>query len=131
MIEERFLRNAIQIRRTYLKLINNLELYKSSAISIEKKLQQTLQNLSSVEGEYIEKKIDDKTSMDRILKILDEIEGEGRRLESLVNPINEEIEKLAKEEQELYRQITQHHYNLSEEQIIFAVRDRLLKEGLS
>lgn len=131
MIEERFLKTAIQIRRTYLKLINNLELYKSAAISIQKKLNETLDRINKVENEYIDRKIEDKQILNEVLNILDDLEREGKRLENLINPINEEIEKLAKDEQELYRQITQHHYNLSEDEIIFQVKDRLIKEGLS
>jgi hypothetical protein len=41
------------------------------------------------------------------------------------------IEKLAKEEQELFRQIVERHSNLSQDQIVSIVRDRLIKEGLS
>ena len=44
---------------------------------------------------------------------------------------NVEIEKLGREEQELYRQIVEHHPELTEDQIVKSVRDRLLKEGLS
>jgi hypothetical protein len=56
---------------------------------------------------------------------------EGKKLETLIDPINVEIEKLGREEQELYRQIVEHHPELTEDQIVNFVRDRLLKEGLS
>jgi hypothetical protein len=41
------------------------------------------------------------------------------------------MEKLAKEEMELYRQIVDSHPNLTEDQIVEKVQDRLIKEGLS
>ena len=66
-----------------------------------------------------------------MLEILEEVDSEGKRLEDLVDPLNKEIEKLALEEQELYRQIVEHHPELTEDQIVNFVRDRLLKEGLS
>ncbi len=131
MIDERYLRVAVQIRRTYLKLINNLELYKSVATSITKKLEETIDKISEIENDYIDKKLDDKKSMENALKVINDVESEGKRLEGLINPINDEIEKLLKEEQELYKQIVNNHRELTEDQIVSIVRDRLIKEGLS
>ena len=131
MIDERYLRVAVQIRRTYLKLINNMELYKTVASSISKKLEETIDKISEIENDYVDKKIDDKKSMDQALKVINEIEEEGKRLEGLISPINDEIEKLLKEEQELYKQIVNNHRELTEQQIVNIVRDRLIKEGLS
>lgn len=131
MIDERYLRVAVQIRRTYLKLINNMELYKTVASSISKKLEETVDKISEIENDYVDKKIDDKKSMDQALKVINEIEEEGKRLEGLISPINDEIEKLLKEEQELYKQIVNNHRELTEQQIVNIVRDRLIKEGLS
>ena len=131
MIDERYLRVAVHIRRTYLKLINNLELYKTVATSITKKLEETLEKISDIENDYIDRKLDDKKSMEHALKVIGDVESEGKRLEGLISPINDEIEKLLKEEQELYKQIVSHHRELTEDQIVSIVRDRLIKEGLS
>jgi len=65
------------------------------------------------------------------MKVLNDIEDEGHSLENLVDPLNSDIEKLALEEQELYRLIKQKHNNLTDEQIIESVKDRLIKENLS
>lgn len=132
MIEERYLQMAINIRRTYLKLINNLELYKVRTSQISNKLEDTLTELNSIQNELdSNKKTNEKDIVNKILKVLDNIEDEGKRLENLVDPINTEIERLSKEEMELYRQIVEHHPNLSEDQIVSVVGDRLVKEGLS
>ena len=48
----------------------------------------------------------------------------------VLDPLNKQIEKLAKEEQELYEQIKMAHPNLSDEQIVTSVRNRLIQEGL-
>jgi hypothetical protein len=45
------------------------------------------------------------------MKILDDVDDEGKSLENLVSPLNS-IEKLALEEQELYRQIKERHHGL-------------------
>lgn len=135
MVDEKYLKMAINIRRTYLKLINNLDLYKNKATQVSEKLEETVNKLDNIKKE-VDRKTAEKISVNeqevfnKLLKILNEVEEEGKRLEDLVNPINLEIEKLAKEEQELFRQIVEHSPNLTEDQIVNSVRDRLLKEGL-
>ena len=131
MIDEKYLRVAINIRRTYLKLINNLDLYKKIADSISQNLTETVKDIEDIEKDYIDKKINDEQSLQKALSILSSVEKEGKRLEQAIDPINIEIEKLAKEEQELFRQIVERHSNLSQDQIVSIVRDRLIKEGLS
>ena len=133
MIEEKYLKMSISIRRTYLKLINNLDLYHNRALKVSSNLEETLAKLDDIqEGlDSKDKKTSGKETLDKILNILQEVEDEGKKLESLIDPINKEIEKLGREEQELYRQIVEHHPELTEDQIVNSVRDRLLKEGLS
>lgn len=131
MIDEKYLRVAINIRKTYLKLINNLDLYKKMSNSILEKLKGTIKDIEEIEKEYHDKKITDEQSLQRALSILDSVEREGKRLEESIDPINVEIEKLAKEEQELFRQIVERHSDLSQDQIVWIVRERLIKEGLS
>ena len=129
---------SISIRRTYLKLINNLDLYHNRALKVSSNLEETLakldtiqEGLDSKDKETSSKETSSKETLDKILNILQEVEDEGKKLETLIDPINLEIEKLGREEQELYRQIVEHHSELTEDQIVNFVRDRLLKEGLS
>jgi predicted nucleic acid-binding Zn-ribbon protein len=133
MIEEKYLKMAISIRRTYLKLINNLDLYHNRALKVSSNLEETIVKLDTIqEGlDSKDKKPSSKETLDKLLDILQEVEDEGKKLETLIDPINTEIEKLGREEQELYRQIVEHHPELTEDQIVNFVRDRLLKEGLS
>jgi predicted nucleic acid-binding Zn-ribbon protein len=132
MINEKYLKMAISIRRTYLKLINNLDLYHSRVLKVSSNLEETLSELNSIQSNLeSDKKPDSKETLDKLLEILQDVEDEGKKLETLINPINKEIEKLGKEEKELYRQIVEHHPEMSEDQIVNSVRDRLLKEGLS
>lgn len=135
MVDERFLQRAIIIRRTYFKLINSLDLYKSRALQVSTRLDDTLKKLenfkSEIDSTTAKTNISEKDIFQKLLKIIDEVEEEGQRLEKLIDPINQDMEKLAKEEQELYRQIVEFHPNLTEDQIVNSVRDRLIKEGLS
>jgi predicted phage-related endonuclease len=137
MVDEKYLQMAINIRRTYLKLSNNLDLYSSRALQISDRLEETIKKLEGFNKEIEEnsKSKSTKTSQvevfERLLKMIDEVEEEGKRLENLVSPVNIEIEKLAKEEMELYKQIVDNHPKLTEDQIVESVKDRLIKEGLS
>ena len=136
MIDEIYLQNAVRIRRTYLKLSNNMDLYQNKAQAVSDKLETTISKIDELQSKIEESKRDKNDKKDsnffltELVKILNEVEEEGKALESSVDPLNKEIEKLALEEQELYRQIKEKHFNLTDEQIISSVQDRLIKENL-
>jgi hypothetical protein len=137
MIDEKYLQKAISIRRTYLKLINNMDLYRARALQVSERLDGTLKKIDDYQNELAENSKNKNSTLSeteifqKLLKIIDEVDEEGKRLEKLIDPINLEIEKLSKEEMQLYRQILDGHPNLTEEQIVEKVQDRLIKEGLS
>ena len=133
MIEERFLTAAVNIRKTYLKLTSNLDLYKDKAEGTLKALETAYEQVRSIDKKLKEAKKNKQTIepvTDDLLKIISDIEEEGNRIEKFVEPLNKEIESLAIEEQELYRNICEAHKDLSEEQIVDIVRKRLIKENL-
>jgi len=135
MIDEVFLQNAVRIRRTYLKMTNNMDLYQNKAKEIVGRLDETLAKIDDLQKAAEESKknsgIGSQSLLNELLNVLNDIDIEGKSLEDLVNPLNQEIEKLALEEQELYRQIKEKHYDLTDEQIIKSVKDRLIRENLS
>lgn len=133
MIEERFLIAAINIRKTYLKLTSNLDLYMNKAEGTLKALESAYEEVVKIDKRLKEAKKSKKTIepvTEDLLKIISDIEEEGNRIEKFAEPLNKEIESLAIEEQELYRNICEAHNNLSEEQIVDIVRKRLIKENL-
>lgn len=131
MIDEIFLKSAVNIRREYLKVSNNMEFYHNKAKEVVSKLEETLKKLDDLQKKVTEdKSVSNESAITAIMTILKDVEDEGQRLEKLVDPMNKEIEKLSKEEHELYRQIKEKHTDLTDEQIIQSVQDRLLKEGL-
>ena len=134
MVDEVFLQNAVRIRRTYLKMTNNMDFYQKKAKEIVDRLDETLIKIDNLQKTAEDSKknsgIGGQSLLNELLNILNDIDIEGKSLEDLVNPLNQDIEKLALEEQELYRQIKQKHYDLTDEQIIQSVKDRLIKENL-
>ncbi len=135
MVDEVFLQNAVRIRRTYLKLTNNMDFYQKKAKDILGRLDETLERVDKLQKVAEDSKknsgVGSQALLNDLLNILSDIDIEGKSLEDLVNPLNQEIEKLALEEQELYRQIKEKHYDLTDEQIIESVKNRLIKENLS
>jgi phage shock protein A len=113
-----------------------MELYQRKAQEVSSKLDETILRIEEIEREAKESK---KSSnghnteyfLNELMKALQDVDDEGKSLESLVDPLNQEIEKLALEEQELFRKIKEKHFDLSEDQIYDSVRDRLIKENLS
>ena len=51
MVDEVFLQNAVRIRRTYLKLSNNMDLYQKKAQQVSNKLDETLVKIEKIEKE--------------------------------------------------------------------------------
>ena len=135
MVDEVFLQNAVRIRRTYLKLTNNMDFYQKKAKDILGRLDETLERIDNLQKVAEESKknsgVGSQNLLNDLLGILNDIDIEGKSLEDLVSPLNQEIEKLGLEEQELYRQIKEKHYDLTDEQIIESVKNRLIKENLS
>lgn len=131
MIDEVFLKSAVNIRRQYLKISNNMEFYHNRAKDVVSKLETTLQDLENLQKNYsVDKSVSNESAISKLMDILKDVESEGERLEKLVDPMNQEMEKLSKEEHELYRQIKEKHVDLTDDEIVKSVQDRLIREGL-
>ena len=130
MIDEKFLIAAVNIKKNYLRLTSNIDFYKIRTEKTLEVLDSSLKELEKIR-EDLNDKNKDIDSINSVLSVFDKIEEEGNKIEKFVEPLNKEIEKLAIEEQELYRVIVEKHPGLSENQIVESVRKRLEKEHLS
>ena len=135
MIREDFLLRAVRIRKNYLSLTSDLDTYLSKVESVSNRLEKTVNEISEIEKKHKNTegrndKYQSEKTLKELLQVIDTIENEGKKLESIINPLNKEIEKLSKEEVELYKLIKQNHNNLTEDQIVESVKSRLIKEGL-
>lgn len=132
MIDESFIKAAIKIRRQYLKLTNNLNFYKRKAEDVISNLQDIVDKIEKIQKEAeTQKNTNNDAIVVQLTKILTDIEAEGRVVESLIDPLNQEIEKLGLEEQELWRNIKSKYPNNSDDEIVEYVRKRLIEENLS
>lgn len=135
MIEEQFLESAVQIRRTYLKLTNNLALYQKRAEEIVKVLENSINKLESLQKEINDTKagksnMTNEKAINEVLSTINNVEQEGERLNNLFEPLNKEIEKLGKEESELWSRIIEKYSDIPEDKIIDIFKSRLEREGL-
>ena len=132
MIEERFIKRAVQIRKNYLKVTQDISVYETSAKNVLNTLESTLSKLNTLQ-ESIKNKVvtnaDDASK--KVMSILLEVEKEGERLEKLIDPLNDEIEKLRVEENELYRLIKEKHPGITDKEIIEEIHNEIKKENLS
>jgi hypothetical protein len=128
MIEERFLEAAVNIRKRYLNLSNDLDLYRNKAESILTDLEKAKDDLSKIEsGNYDDENL---SGIQQIVDIITNLEESQNGLERFLEPINKNIEKLLIEEKDLYDKICKKHSNYTEDQIVHFVKNRLEKENL-
>ena len=135
MINEQYLQGAIRIKKTYLKLINQLDEYHKMASESMKCLTKAQADIEMIEDRLKQNrknKIPDSmdVAVNNIFKVMSDLEEEGNRIERFIDPIKKEIEKLAIEEQILYKGICEAHQDLEEDTIIYIVQARLKQEGL-
>jgi predicted nucleic acid-binding Zn-ribbon protein len=131
MIDENFVQAAIKIRRQYLKLTNNMDLYKRKSLEVVNNLDRISKDISEKQENIKNRKLNQQESLNAITEILNNIEEECRNLDDSIKPLNDEMEKLLIEEGELWRQIKEKHYNINEDEIVEYVKNRLLQENLS
>ena len=136
MIGEQYYQSCISIRKTYIKLMSEMSSYKDIAEKAAKKLESSISEIEVLKAKIKKSKgskfpeVTGTDAISKINEILNDVEGQGLALEKFVEPINKELEKLAKEEQMLYAKICEAHPNLEEQQIVESVSNRLKKEGL-
>lgn len=132
MIDENFIQAAVTIRRNYLKVTNTLGVYQKKAKESVDGLDDIIEKLERLkEKSKSNKEMTTDMAMEDIQKIIKDFEEETTRLTSVIDPLNEQLEKLAIEEEELWRSIKIKHSNLPEGDIVDYVRKRLIKENLS
>jgi predicted lipid-binding transport protein (Tim44 family) len=135
MIDEKFLLAAVNIKRKYINVVSDIDKYQERAKLTLEKLNTALKEVERIQSDLKDKdKVKNLTSdgvLEKMLYIIDDIENEGKSLESYIDPLNKEIERLAIEEEELYKVICDKHNDLTEEEIVESVKQRLIKENLS
>lgn len=132
MIQELYLIRALNIRKKYFKVTNQVSNYEKMIKDLSKMIDDTQNKLDETLVLIDAQKIDtvDKAK-DKFLKILLDLETEATSTEKYMTKIDEEVEKLRKEELELFLEMKQNYPNLTDNDIKIEVQNYLKKFNLS
>ena len=132
MIQEIFLKKAVQIRKDYLRLRSGINFYENSIKDLLKMIENKSQELNDFKEDLDKSKITDaEEAKSKLLKIIMDIENEYNSSNFQINKIDKDIEKLKQEELELFRQIRQRYPEMSDKEIKQEVQNYLEKMNLS
>jgi len=131
MIEERFIKRAVEIRKTYLKVTRDISVYETRARQVLETLESTVGKLNQIQDNIKNKVLTNADEASKkVMDVLSEVEREGERLEKIIDPLNEQIEQLRIEENELYRLIKEKHPKITDKEIIEQIHNEIKKENL-
>lgn len=129
MIHTKYLEQAHRIRKDFKSTDYELSLLKDDLISINDDIKSTLDKLTNIQDNISDYDDQDTARID-INKCLSEFEVQARRANDLYIPLNEKIEKLKKEEIDLYNKLIHEYSHLSENDIVSEVQNYLIKKGI-
>lgn len=115
MINEIFLKKALNIRKDYLDVVNNINRYEEFAKNLLKNISSKSDDLQELQEKINAGKVKsiDKAK-DELMTIIIGLEDEGNQIEGMVDSMNKKIEKLKEDETSLYRDIKQSYQDLSD-----------------
>ena len=130
MINKIYIESAKNIRYEFLNLSKKLDTYQKELTNLFSYLEGVsveLQEISKNEVSKIRSKADATNVTDHIIKKMNEIEAEEKKLIRLITPINDRIDKLRDEEKYLYNQIKEKYPLMTEDEIKKEIQSHLEK----
>jgi chromosome segregation ATPase len=130
MIDEQFIESAKQIRREYLLLVNTLNKYEDDIKGLGNFLLEKVSDLTKYNDDLV-KKIKSKEEVSMVttylLKEIENIETEERKIYSKVEEINRKMEKLKNEQNILQVMIKERHPQINDIEIKNYIQSQLEK----
>jgi chromosome segregation ATPase len=117
MIDKQFIESARNIRYEFLSLNKKLEVYKIDLENLSKYLQNTVKELESLTSIKITSKSDLTEMSQKLIKKLEEIDLEEKKISNLVKPINDKIDRLREEENILYKALKEKYPSKTDDQL--------------
>lgn len=118
MISEFYLKKALNIRKEYLSIVSNINLFENMAKDILKIIEGKLEDLNTLQSKINEKKISNvESAKDSLLKIILDLEEESNNIEKSVNELTSRIDKLKINEKDLFIELRKNYQNLTTEEI--------------
>ena len=129
MIDTKYLEQALRIRKDFKSTDDELKLLANKVITINEDIKSTVSDLTEINdriGDYTDK----EKLIEDINKCLMGFEVQAESANKLYNPLNEKIEKLRKEENELFNELINKYPHIKERDIINVVHKYLIDNGM-
>lgn len=132
MIQEIFLKQAFNIRKEYLDIRRNIDLYEKNVKNLLTNLQSKADDLNDLKNKLDNNKINDpEHAKNELLKIMIELESDINQNDKYISNLNHKIESLKEQEQSLFRDIKQRYPEMNNSDIKKEVQDYITKLNLS
>ena len=132
MIQELYLKKAVNIKRSYIKVINDVNSYEKVAKDLASSIEDRMEDLKLLMNKIEEGKISNVESAQmEFSKVLFNLETDMNEVNARIDSLNSSIDKLKLDELNLYKEIKNHYIDLSDEEIKKEVQNYLKKQNLS
>jgi predicted nucleic acid-binding Zn-ribbon protein len=115
MIDEHFIRSAVEIRKEWVKIIRSLDNHQEQVEKAQRIIADKKADIDAFSKKDL--KLKDVQVKEFVEKIFNEIEHQAILIESRIKPLNDDIERLKKEELRLYHKIRDNYPGLTDEDI--------------
>ena len=115
MIDEHFIRSAVEIRKEWVKIIRSLDNHQEQVEKAQRIIADKKADIDAFSKKDL--KLKDVQVKEFVEKIFNEIEHQAILIESRIKPLNDDIERLKKEELRLYHKIRDNYPRLTDEDI--------------
>lgn len=125
MIDSFFIESAKRIRKDFLLVDSKLTSYQGQLRSITESILGISKKLEEIKSQVGKKPIN--VIQNDIFKELGALELEAKKIEKLVNPLNNKMEKLRKEEEDLWNKIKKKYPSIKDEDLIAEIHKHIEK----
>jgi chromosome segregation ATPase len=123
MINEIYLKRALEIRKEYLRLLNDIESYENVARDLIKSISDRKSELEDLLQKINENRVSNPDeATQKLSSIIMMVEDDMNRVDKSINQINSKMDKLKDEEVILYNEIKNTYIELSDESIIDQIK---------
>jgi len=132
MIQEIFLKRAVNIRKEYLRITRDITSYERNVRDLLDALEQKSEDLNNLKDKLDSNRINspEQAKME-LLNIIMEVEDETNKNEKYIDNLNKSIERLKEDEISLFREIKQRYPEMNDIDIKNEVQSYIKKLNLS
>lgn len=116
MIDKHFIDSAVEIRKEWVRIIRSLDGYQEQVEKSQRVISEKKQHIEDFSNKNIS--IHDPEFKKFVEKVFNDIETQAIIIESKIKPLNDDIERLKKEELNLYHRIKRGYPDLTDQQIV-------------